>query len=295
MGKAKQEGFKTRQMIKQQYINKFYSLFMSNYEWEGIDYQAEDFLMRRFWADGRVSVFKMKHTGLPIFTPYAEYDWNLYDYPVHITLIDKRGVGFIPQTPQVVDKDVVIGFAQKSKKPIYEMIDWYSTKIADVEMAIRQNLRAQKMPFIVKGDKYNEASFKNIVEKLNADDDFLLLQDDDNKIQVLLTGAPYITDKLYNYKQSLENEVLTYLGVNNLGTSEKKEHLITAEVNSNNELISQSGENFLSMMEDFCERIKKVLDIDISVKIKAKDEEMIDLDLDLEEDEENKDMEGENV
>ena len=141
---------------------------------------------------------------------------------------------------------------------------------------------------VVEEDTLNKA--KNIVEKLNADDDFLFLQDDDNKIQVLLTGAPYITDKLYNYKQSLENEVLTYLGVNNLGTSEKKEHLITAEVNSNNELISQSGENFLSMMEDFCERIKKVLDIDISVKIKAKDEEMIDLD--LEEDEENKEEEN---
>ena len=89
--------------------------------------------------------------------------------------------------------------------------------------------------------------------------------------------------------ESLENEVLTYLGVNNLGTSEKKEHLITAEVNSNNELISQSGENFLSMMEDFCERIKKVLDIDISVKIKAKDEEMIDLDLEEDEKEEEND------
>lgn len=274
--KAKQEGLKTKALIKQTYYNKFYTLFMSNYEWEGIDYQAEDFLMRRFWADGTVSAFKLKHTNQPVFCPYAPIDYNLYDYPVHLTLIDRRGVGFIPSTPQTVDKDVVIGYAQKNKKPVREIIDWYATKIADIEMAIRQNLRAIQTPYVFKGDKYAEQQFKNITEKINACDDNIYLTDDSNQITVLNTGANYMVDKLYNYKQALENEVLTYLGVNNIGSAEKKEHLITAEVDSNNQLINQNGENFVSMMESFCKRIKEVLGIEISVRLKCYEQEGCD-------------------
>ena len=51
-----------------------------------------------------------------------------------------------------------------------------------------------------------------------------------NSIQALVTGAPYVADKLYELKQNIWNEVLTFLGVPNVQMN-KKERLITDEVN----------------------------------------------------------------
>jgi hypothetical protein len=58
-----------------------------------------------------------------------------------------------------------------------------------------------------------------------------------NRLSVLKTDAPYLIDKLTTHKHEIWNECLTYLGINNTNV-DKRERLITDEVNSNNELIS---------------------------------------------------------
>lgn len=39
--------------------NKYYALYRSNFKWNNIDYRQEDFIMRKFWADGTVCAFKI--------------------------------------------------------------------------------------------------------------------------------------------------------------------------------------------------------------------------------------------
>jgi hypothetical protein len=58
-----------------------------------------------------------------------------------------------------------------------------------------------------------------------------------NKLNVLKTDAPYLIDKLELHKHELWNEALTFLGIDNANT-DKKERLITDEVESNNDLIT---------------------------------------------------------
>ena len=59
-------------------------------------------------------------------------------------------------------------------------------------------------------------------------------------IQVLTTNTPYVADKLNEYKFELEREILTFLGLNN--NFEKKERLLTNEVDSNNQFIEANIE-----------------------------------------------------
>ena len=59
-------------------------------------------------------------------------------------------------------------------------------------------------------------------------------------IQVLTTPTPYVADKLNQYKYELEREILTFHGLNN--NFEKKERLLTNEVDSNNDYISSNLE-----------------------------------------------------
>ena len=201
------------------------------------------------------------------FAPFAPFMFDIYDWPIQVNLINIRGAKFIPTKPQIVNKDVVIGYAQKSKKSVLSIVDYYLTKIVDVEMTIRVQLKSHKAPWLVATTPENEEKLKNLFKRIESDEEVLYLSAGEvEALKVLTGGNAYIIDKLYQYKQALENELLTYLGIDNLGIMEKKEHLTNDEVASNNDLINDHSDNFLSCLENFCKSIREVLGYEISVE-----------------------------
>lgn len=257
-----------RKQIFNYYFNKYYNLFMNAYKWEGIDYQQTDYLMRKLWCDGTIAAFKIKGIDEIGFAPYAEFTWNMYDFAEEVTLINPRGVPFIPKTTQIIDEDVVIGWAQRNKKSVQEIVALYCNKIADVEMTIRTNLKTHKTPWLIGVSPEDKEKMKKLFNNLDKDDSQLYVDlDDVNSFKALVSGAPYIIDKLYAYKCALENELKEYLGITNLGNQEKKEHLITSEVDANSEITEASGDCFFDVITEFTERVRDVLGYQISVSL----------------------------
>lgn len=278
----KEDSVFTREFIKAFYLNKYYSLFMNKYDIVGVDYQQRDFILRKFWSDGRLACFKLKGSegsteypeGMGIFCPYAPSRYNIYDFPIYVTLINIRGVNFIPAGLQKVDKDVVIGWCQRNKKSVYSLVDFYLNKITDVEIVIKINLKAQKTPWLIASSPEDEKKMQVFMENLDSDDpDFFVDIEELDKAKALVSGAPFILDKLYNYKQALENELKEYLGLQNMGMNEKKEHLITAELESSNEVIDESKYNFIDTIKEFFENIERVLGLHYEIKEKHQQEE----------------------
>ena len=280
----KTKGCFERSLAYQFYIQKYYNLFMGAYKFNGITMQQQDYILKKLWAEGKIASFIVAGTklaegevptnvnqypnGMIAFCPFAPFLFDIYDFPIQVNLVNVRGAKFIPTTPQVVNKDVVIGYAQKSKKPVLSIVEYFIQKIVDVDMTIRVQLKSHKVPFLIATTPENESKMKALWDKINADDEVLYMSPSEIESikSVLQTGNAYIIDKLYSYRQALENELLTYLGIDNMGIMEKKEHLINSEVNSNNDLINDHSDNFLSCLKDWCDRIKKYLGYEISVE-----------------------------
>lgn len=265
------------------YLNKYYSLFMNRFKFKGVDYQQADFILRKMWGTGTICAFKMKETigsnehpqGLLVFVPYEPNGWNIYDYPTSVHYMNTKGVKFIPYTEQVVDKDCVIGWCQRNKKSVKELVTYYIMKIVNIELVIDLNLNAHKMPYVIGAAPEDTKVLEEVMRLLQNNEPqlFVNVQDVD-KLKALVSGAPYILDKLYDLKQAIENELREYLGLDNLGGSQKKEHLITAEVESNNQVIQASGNNFIDCMKEFFERIRDVLGVDVDVEINEEKEDV---------------------
>lgn len=275
------------------FLNKYYNLFMNSLKWKGIDNEQTDFIMRKFWSVGGVASFIAKGTkgeeypeGMIVFTEFAPVRYNIYDFPIEVTLINNRGVPFIPMTPQLINTDVVIGYAQRNKKGIRELVHYYINKLTNIEITIQINLIAQKSPWIIGTTPENQNKMEEFWSNLISDNPKLFASIEDvEKAKALVSGAQYTIDKLYNYKVAVENELREYLGLTNLGVSEKKEHLITEEVKSNNEVTSRSSECILNPLQEFCERVKMYLGYNLSVELNAPevDETVDDSRNDLEE------------
>lgn len=283
-----------RAITKTFYLNKYYSIFMNNYKIGGLDYQARDFILRSFWGVGTIACFKLMENSdlIPpnenlIFAPYSPNNWNIYDYPVSANIINKKGVKFFPVRPLIVDKEVILGWCQGNKKSVSQMVEYFVDKIVNIEMVIDINLHAHKMPYLVASDLEDSKKMKEIVDLLIDDNPSLFVGlNEADKIKALVSGAPYIIDKLYTLKQAEENELREYLGLNNLGGAEKKEHLITSEVDVNNEVIESSGMCFLDYMKDFFDRINKLFGSSLTIELnKPKQDEPEDEEMEDEEDE----------
>ncbi len=85
------------------------------------------------------------------------------------------------------------------------------------------------------------------------------------------TKAEFIADKLQDYKKGIWNELLTFLGINNL--NEKKERMVTDETNQNNEVINLNLQSFLIPRKEACRQFNELFGFtgkkEISVRVRS--------------------------
>ena len=155
-----------RKKIKFFYVEKFFNKWMNKYEYPQLNYQQKHYIMKKFWATGTNACLSIKTAdkelaGLMdqgvvdmkenqiIFTPWAFANrYNIYDFPTHARPINTRGVKFIPNEALEIDKDIVIGFAQKNHKSVYSSIEAKIEELVDVEMKKRVSRKAQSQPWM---------------------------------------------------------------------------------------------------------------------------------------------------
>lgn len=273
-----------RKKIKFYYLEKFFNKWMNKYEFSNLNYQQKHYIMKKFWSVGTIACSQIRSAdetlaGLMddgtidmgenkvIFTPWTFANrYNIYDFPTHVNLINTRGVKFITTKILEIDKEVVIGYAQKNHKSIYSSIEAKIDELVDIEMKKRVSRKAQSQPWMFAFSPEDFAQAKVLQEQLEADEPYLFAPFNDvDKVKGITSGAPYVVDKFEQDRQKIENDILTMLGVNNVGIGEKKEHLIVDEVNANNEDIEQQSISFRTEIEDFFDRVNKVFGYKVDV------------------------------
>lgn len=287
---------KVRDRILFYYRDKFFNKFLNKFDFGNLDYQQKHYLLKKFWSKncGKLAFFIIKGTkgdeypnGMLGICPYTFAGvFNMFDFQTKCMLIDTHATGVIPTTEQEVDKDVVLGWITRNQKGVEALIETKLEEVVDIEMTIRCNLRAHKMPWIFGVTPENKAKIDKLIQSIDDDDPYLTMSLEDIKnMQVFNTGAPFIIDKLEVKRQQVEDEINTILGFNSVGIMEKKEHLTTGEVDMNAEASNASNDIYMDCLTELNERIKKVLNYDMQPMLNKPIEEYTESE-DEEEDEE---------
>lgn len=208
------------------------------------------------------------------YMPYAGMEFDMYDFPSKVTLVNLRGVSqvLVPVTPQVVGKDVVIGWCQPNHKPIAAVVQYYVDRMVQVDMVINTNLNLMKMPFLIGVNEVDKEKMKNIVDRILANETVVYASlEEVSKVQALATQTPYIIDKLEAHKRGLEQELMTYMGVDNNGSENLEQtHVSVDAVNANNDVINDYGNAIESEIRKWVEQINKVFNRQINFEAVSK-------------------------
>lgn len=168
---------------------------------------------------------------------------------------------------KLTDKDSVLIFNNRLHTPSKLQVEIFAQRLYNIDRTIDVNVNGQKTPIAILCDENQRLSMKNLYMQYEGNQPFIFGSKDlDVKsIQSINTGAPYVSDKLYELKREYWNEALTYLGVANVQTN-KKERLITDEVNRTMGGVFASRLSRLNERQEACERINKMFGLNVSVE-----------------------------
>lgn len=257
---------------------KYRALFLSQFivNHPQLDSRATRYFLTKLFDAGSIACYRIPHTDIPAFAPYTCNDYDRYSYPAKIKLIKER--------PQAPDRLVPSKFFPVNEQGgavlAYVNLDYlmrpavivddYARKLADVDRAINTNLQLQKMPFLVLGTGKNNEQMKQVVAAIMANRPAVFMKVTDlNSITSLRTDSPYVIDKLTQYKNNLDSEVKTLLGIDNLNTDTKSQYINDSETNANNEEISLAKIGFYEALKDFQKNAKKYLGFNFDIRLRT--------------------------
>ena len=155
-------------------------------------------------------------------------------------------------------------------------MELFALRLYEAEQTAMVNIKAQKTPVLLLMDEKQRLTMENLYSQYEGNRPVIFGDKNslgENVIKAINTQAPFIADKIINYKKEIWNEALTFLGINNIMV-DKKERLITDEANSNNELINLNLQSYLAPRQEACRQFNEKFgftgtDKEISVRVRS--------------------------
>ena len=261
------------------YLERMKKICLSMFEWQNLpDTMNERFLEMCLYYKGQAALLKDSNYGY-INTQAADSGYiNIYGLPTLINCFSysyntQRNL-YVPDSDDNEDDSCILVMNTFERVPTCATIELFAQRLADAQRLIDTNISAQRTPVLILTDKSQEFSLRNLYTQYDGNTPVIFANKDQlnpEAIRTINTEAPYIIDKVMNYKREIWNEFLTTIGVSNL--SEKRERLVTAETDSNNELVNMNMQSFLIPRQKACEEFNKLFgltgDKAISVRVRS--------------------------
>nr|DAP17730.1 MAG TPA: upper collar protein [Caudoviricetes sp.] len=255
------------------YTNYFYRLMLiarSLFKWNNLPNGInEKWIERYLFSEGSCVFYKDPIIGFMVAKIGNTGALNYYDEP---TTIRPYATNYLYENKNTDDQlmngeDCVIIRNNADCIPTFPMIQLYSADLTNIKRTIDTNIEGQKMPIIIKCTDKQKLSLKQAI-KQKQDNEPVIYGDKNlntEDINVLKTDTPIVFDKLQVQKTNVLNECLTFLGINNANT-DKRERLVTNEVDSNNEMIQINSDVMLETRKQACKEINDMFGLNISVE-----------------------------
>lgn len=284
----------------QDYLLRLRKIALSIFEWNNLPSSMNERKLEMDLFDkGIAALLKDEKYGFINTSCASSGDLNIYGLPTRLNCYS-----FEYQTMRkLYTGDLGLSEAQKKARENQECIlvmnNWdllptsttlelYAYKLYEADMSALVNIKAQKTPVMILINENQKLAMENLYSQYDGNKPFIFGDKDSlspDQIKALRTEAPFVADKIQEYKNTIWNEALQFLGINNI-MIEKKERLITDEASSNNEVVNLNLQSFLIPRQEACKQFNEKFgltgtDKEISVRVRSDLENMIKKELSI--------------
>ena len=247
------------------YYNRLKLIAISLFNWEGLDDIGGDsrFLEMALFENGRAVFIKDETLGYLTLRVNPSDKLNVYNLP---TKVIAYSTGYNVEYDM---EDVVYIMNNDLQIPTSIILQQFAYKLYNIDKTIDINLNAMKTPVILQGSIQQQMTLRNLLMQYDGNIPFIFGDKQFNiteAMKVLDLKATYLADKLTIQKREYWNEMLTLLGINNTNV-DKKERLITSEVESNDEIINYYLNCFYKTRKKAVDEINEKFGLDLKLTI----------------------------
>jgi hypothetical protein len=261
------------------FLDRMATICMNMFEYENLpDSMDARYLERCLFFDGKAAMLKDSNYGY-INTRAATNGYiNIYGLPTSIHCYSEgevfssdRAVYSGINDSDDENKYCVLVRNNWNDIPTAFKIQLFAERLYRTQRVIDININAQKTPILLVGSESQKLTLENLYSQYDGNKPAILGDEDlitNESLKSINTQAPYVADKLQEYKKEIWNEFLTTIGINTIDV-EKKERLISGESNANNELINMNLQSYLVPRKKACEEFNKLYGTNIQVKLRS--------------------------
>ena len=260
------------------FLERFKQVALSIFEWVNLPAGLDSrFLEKTLYYDGKAAFLYDKENGFMNLRACTNGNLNIYGLPTRLNcysygMSKYRQVyyGTNELNQRRKEDECVLVLNNFDAKPTATAIELFAWRMYNAERSSDTNIAQQKYPVLIVTDENQRLTMQNLYKKVENNEPVIFGDsklNDISKVKTFNTGAPYVADKLQDYKKIILNECLTFLGIQNL--NEKKERLIDKEASSNNELINLNLQARLAPRQEACKLFNEKYGENISVKVRS--------------------------
>ena len=270
------------------YLRRMKMVALSMFEWKLPAGMDERYLEKCLYYKGQASLFETKDTGFINTQCTSNGYFTIYGLPSALNCHAYNGLHWyrnlyteLGETDEIIERqrkeECVLVLNDWDGIPTCATIELFAYRMYLAQRTADVNMSAQRTPVMVVCSQKQRLTMENLYSQYDGNQPFIFGDKDaninDNSLKALKTDAPFICDKVNDYKKEIWNEFLQFLGVNSISI-EKKERLITDEANQNNEVINLYLQSHLAPRQKACDQFNELYGLkgtenEISVKIRS--------------------------
>lgn len=264
------------------YLDRFRKVALSVFEWVNLPKTMNSMWLEKcLFYEGQATLLKDKNYGFINTKCCSDGDINIYGLPSSLNCYSfqyntsrKLYTGLDSNTNEF--EDCILVQNNWERIPTTGTIELFAYRLYEAEQTAFTNIKAQKTPVLLLVDETQRLMMENLYSQYDGNKPFIFgdkKQINQDTLKAIRTDAPFVADKITEYKKEIWNEALTFLGINNIMV-DKKERLITDEANSNNELINLNLQSYLAPRQEACRQFNEKFglagtDKEISVRVRS--------------------------
>ena len=260
------------------YLRCFKKLCLSMFEWVNLPKGMDPrFLEEVLYYNGLATLLYDEEYGFINTASTPSGNLNIYGLPTEINCfsygfssIRKLYTGLANE--EAKKNDCILVLNCQDRESTFSSMEVFAYRMYKAERSSDININSTKSPIVILADDKTKLSMINAYAQYDGNQPVIVGKKGQFNLEDITsidTKAEFIADKLQDYKKGIWNELLTFLGINNL--NEKKERMVTDETNQNNEVINLNLQSFLVPRKEACNQFNELFkpEKEISVRVRS--------------------------
>lgn len=254
---------------------------MSVFKWTLPESWSKDYFLYTLYYFGYCAIVETDRFGV-IPQQCALSGFDVFYRPTNAMIANPLIKGML--NPRIGEECVLLKL-QPNYSGIYDVVDYYGDMLALCAESVGVNLLNSHLAYVFRAkNKPQSDSYKKMYDQIAKGEPCVVVDKDifadDRKINdfiALNVKENYIASNILSDMGKIEAQFDTVIGIPNANT-DKRERLITDEVNANNFATLARPSLWLDSLQEGCEEVRKMFKVEISVDWRDKQHDTLNLD-----------------